>query len=134
MSGIVIVGAGQAGASLAQKLRALGYDGAVTLIGEEPVPPYERPPLSKGYLLGEQARERLFLRPEAIYAEKEIGLHLGAPVEAVDVVAKTVTVGVPSASRWATTVKLPSAGTAKSPTSMATVSVPARFTVRPAKV
>ena len=47
MSGIVIIGAGQAGSSLALKLRALGYDGDVTLIGDEPVPPYQRPPLSK---------------------------------------------------------------------------------------
>ena len=54
----LIVGAGQAGASLAQKLRTEGYDGAVTLIGDEPVPPYERPPLSKGYLMGEQAQPR----------------------------------------------------------------------------
>ncbi len=93
MGGIVIVGAGQAGASLAQKLRAEGYDGTVTLIGDEPVPPYERPPLSKAYLLGEQARERLFLRPEAIYAEKDITLKLGAAVEQIDVDAQTVTVG-----------------------------------------
>ena len=53
MSGIVIVGAGQAGASLAAKLRTSDYSGPVTLIGEEHVPPYQRPPLSKKYLLGE---------------------------------------------------------------------------------
>lgn len=93
MGNIVIVGAGQAGASLAQKLRALGHDGAVTLIGDEPVPPYERPPLSKGYLLGEQVRERLFLRPEQIYAEKAITLKLGASVEAIDVAGKRVRMG-----------------------------------------
>ena len=93
MGGIVIVGAGQAGASLAQKLRTEGYEGAVTLIGDEPVPPYERPPLSKGYLMGKQARERLFLRPEAISAEKEIALELGAAVRAIDPAAKTVAVG-----------------------------------------
>ena len=62
MSGIVIVGAGQAGASLAAKLRALGYAGSLTLIGEESAPPYQRPPLSKGYLLGEMELERLYLR------------------------------------------------------------------------
>ncbi|NNE89993.1 MAG: NAD(P)/FAD-dependent oxidoreductase, partial [Silicimonas sp.] len=92
MSGIVIIGAGQAGASLAEQLRAEGYDGQVTLIGEEPVPPYERPPLSKAYLLGESEKERLFLRPEAIYAEKGITLRLGAKVEAIDPGAKTVSV------------------------------------------
>lgn len=98
MGGIVIVGAGQAGASLSEKLRALGYDGAITLIGGEPEPPYERPPLSKAYLLGESARERLFLRPEAIYEEKNITLKLGQPVSAVDTVEKTVTVGAEALS------------------------------------
>lgn len=93
MSGIVIIGAGQAGASLGEKLRAEGYEGAVTIIGDEPVPPYERPPLSKAYLLGEQEKERLFLRPEAIYAEKDISLRLGAPVTSIDPAAKSVTVG-----------------------------------------
>lgn len=93
MSGIVIIGAGQAGASLAEKLRAEGYPGRVTLIGAEPVPPYERPPLSKGYLLGESEKERLFLRPEAIFAEKDITLRLGEQVSAIDTSAKTVTVG-----------------------------------------
>ena len=93
MSGIIIIGAGQAGASLAEKLRAEGFDGKVTLIGEEPVPPYERPPLSKAYLLGESEKERLFLRPEAIYADKDIALRLGTPVSAIDTDAKTVAVG-----------------------------------------
>jgi 3-phenylpropionate/trans-cinnamate dioxygenase ferredoxin reductase subunit len=93
MSGIVIVGAGQAGATLAEALRAKGYAGSVTLIGAETDLPYERPPLSKGYLMGEMARERLYLRPEAIYAEKEIALKLGRPVTHIDTAAKTVTVG-----------------------------------------
>ncbi|NND41986.1 MAG: FAD-dependent oxidoreductase [Silicimonas sp.] len=93
MSGIVIVGAGQAGATLAETLRSKGYEGPVTLIGAENDPPYERPPLSKAYLLGEMARERLYLRPEAIYAEKDISLRLGQPVTALDTAARTVTVG-----------------------------------------
>jgi len=93
MSGIVVVGAGQAGASLVSELRKQGYDGAITLVGDEPVPPYQRPPLSKAYLLGEMALERLFLRPEAIYADQNIALRLGAPVTAIDRAAKTVTVG-----------------------------------------
>lgn len=91
MGGILIVGGGQAGSSLAQKLRSLGYEGEVMLVGAEPVPPYERPPLSKGYLLGEQEKERLFLRPEAIYAEKGIALRLGTRVTAIDPAAKTAT-------------------------------------------
>src|SRR6056297_948353 len=93
MSGIVIVGGGQAGASLAFKLRALGHDGPVTLVGEEPEPPYQRPPLSKAYLLGEMTRERLYLRPETAYAEKEITLRTGARVSAIDTGARTVSLG-----------------------------------------
>ena len=70
MKNIVVVGAGQAGASLVARLRAKGFDGAITLLGEEPVPPYQRPPLSKAYLLGEMDMERLFLRPESFYADQ----------------------------------------------------------------
>jgi 3-phenylpropionate/trans-cinnamate dioxygenase ferredoxin reductase component len=84
MKRIMVIGAGQAGASLVAKLRALGHGGPITLVGEEPVPPYQRPPLSKAYLLGEMARERLFLRPESFYAEQGITLRLGAPVTAID--------------------------------------------------
>jgi len=93
MAGIVVIGAGQAGASLVAKLRALGYDGALTLIGDEPVPPYQRPPLSKKYLLGEMDLERLFLRAESFYADKDITLRLGAPVIGIDAAAKTVQLG-----------------------------------------
>ena len=84
MGGIVVVGAGQAGAALVAKLRVLGYDGPLTLIGDEPVPPYQRPPLSKKYLLGELPKERLFLRPETFYAEQGITLRLGAAVTGID--------------------------------------------------
>ena len=66
MTGVVVIGAGQAGASLVSKLRDDGYEGAITLVGDEPVPPYQRPPLSKKYLLGEMSAERLYLRPESI--------------------------------------------------------------------
>lgn len=93
MSDTLIIGAGQAASSLAQKLRALDAESSITILGDEPVPPYERPPLSKGYLLGEQARERLFLRPEEIYAEKKISLKLGSRVSAIDSVGKKVSVG-----------------------------------------
>nr|WP_275982095.1 FAD-dependent oxidoreductase [Frigidibacter sp. ROC022] len=89
----MIVGAGQAGQALAGKLRALDDDCAITLIGEEPVPPYQRPPLSKKYLLGEMAVERLYLRPESWYDENRIALRLGRPVRALDRGAKTVTLG-----------------------------------------
>jgi len=90
---VVIVGAGQAGAALAAKLRALGHQGAITMIGEEPSPPYQRPPLSKAYLLGEMEEERLWLRAPEFYTENGIELRLGQPVTAIDRAAKTVTVG-----------------------------------------
>lgn len=90
MRGIVIVGAGQAGASLAARLRALGYSGAVTLIGEEPQPPYQRPPLSKAYLLGEMELERLYLRAPSFWAEQGVTLRLGTLVEALDTAAQTL--------------------------------------------
>ena len=93
MKRIVVVGAGQAAASLAARLRALGYDGALTLIGAEPDPPYQRPPLSKGYLLGEMARERLWLRKREWYEENGVELRLGGPVTAIDPDVRTVTAG-----------------------------------------
>ena len=92
MSGIIIVGAGQAGAALAAKLRSHGYEGPLTLIGEEPQPPYQRPPLSKAYLLGEMELERLFLRAPSFWDEQSVDLRLGATVTAIDRAAKTVTV------------------------------------------
>lgn len=93
MSHVIVIGAGQAGASCVAKLRSSGFDGDVTLIGSEAQPPYQRPPLSKAYLLGDMALERLFLRPESYYAEQNINLRLGAPVEALDVAARAVRIG-----------------------------------------
>ncbi|MGO4914343.1 NAD(P)/FAD-dependent oxidoreductase [Pseudogemmobacter sp. W21_MBD1_M6] len=93
MSHIVVIGAGQAGSSLVTKLRTLGFDGDITLIGAESAPPYQRPPLSKKYLLGEMELERLYLRPEQFYADQNITLRLDAPVTAIDPAAKTVTIG-----------------------------------------
>ncbi|WP_309667634.1 FAD-dependent oxidoreductase [Tabrizicola sp.] len=92
MTDVVIVGAGQAGSALAAKLRALGHSGAITIVGEETAPPYQRPPLSKGYLLGDMAEERLWLRSPDYYTEQAITLRLGAPVSAIDRAAQTVTV------------------------------------------
>ncbi len=93
MSSIVVVGAGQAGSSLVAKLRALGHDGKITLIGEETTPPYQRPPLSKKYLLGEMELPRLYLRPESFYAEGNIDLQLGRRVTAIYPAAKTIALG-----------------------------------------
>jgi 3-phenylpropionate/trans-cinnamate dioxygenase ferredoxin reductase component len=66
---IVIIGAGQAGAQAVATLRAEGFDGPLTLVGDEPFLPYQRPPLSKAYLAGTFERERLFLKPESFYSE-----------------------------------------------------------------
>lgn len=93
MTAIVIIGAGQAGAALAAKLRALGHDGPITMIGEEPAPPYQRPPLSKAYLLGEMELERLYLRAPSFWEDQNITLKLGAPVTSIDRTARTVRVG-----------------------------------------
>lgn len=88
---IVIVGAGQAGSECAIRLRALGFDGDVTMLGEEAFPPYQRPPLSKGFLAGELAADRLFLRPEAFYRDAGIALSLSAAVVGLDRRTRTVT-------------------------------------------
>ena len=92
MSHIVVIGAGQAGSSMVVKLRNLGFDGQITLIGEEPAPPYQRPPLSKAYLLGEMELERLYLRPKDFYGEMDIDLRLGQRVDAIDRAAKTISI------------------------------------------
>ena len=92
MSGVIIVGGGQAGASLAAKLRALDPEIEITLFAAENDPPYQRPPLSKAYLLGEMARERLYLRPEEYYSDNNIRLNLGARVTAIDIQKKAVEV------------------------------------------
>lgn len=93
MGQVIVIGAGQAGASCVAKLRNSGFEGDITLIGDEPVPPYQRPPLSKAYLMGEMTRERLFLRPESFYSEQGIALRTGALVTAIDPSAQTVSLG-----------------------------------------
>ena len=90
---VVVIGAGQAGAALVAKLRSLGHTGAITLIGEEPSPPYQRPPLSKAYLMGQMGADRLWLRSPEFYADQAITLRLGHPVTAIDRTAQTVTLG-----------------------------------------
>ena len=71
---IIIIGAGQAGGETAQRLRQGGFDGEITLLGEEPAAPYQRPPLSKAYLKGELDIDRLMLRPASVYAEERVAL------------------------------------------------------------
>ncbi|MEM9342818.1 MAG: FAD-dependent oxidoreductase [Pseudomonadota bacterium] len=93
MSGVIVVGGGQAGQALCEKLRGLGYEGDVTLICGEDAAPYQRPPLSKAYLLGDMTRERLSFRPEAFYDDQGITLRKGEPVTGVDLAAREVVLG-----------------------------------------
>ena len=87
---LVIVGAGQAAFALASKLRALKDERPITIIGSEDAYPYQRPPLSKKYLLGEMSFNRLMFRPEEWYAENNVDIRLSTWVEEIDRAAKTV--------------------------------------------
>jgi 3-phenylpropionate/trans-cinnamate dioxygenase ferredoxin reductase component len=87
---VVIVGAGQAGAQTAISLRQLGFDGRITLLGEEPFPPYQRPPLSKKLMTGDMDVERTYIRSEAYYAKSSVDLQLGVRVAAIDRERRTV--------------------------------------------
>ncbi|WP_089101554.1 NAD(P)/FAD-dependent oxidoreductase [Streptomyces hyaluromycini] len=89
----VIVGGGLAGAKAAETLRAEGFSGRVILICDERDHPYERPPLSKGYLLGKAERDSVFVHEPAWYAQHDIELHLGQTVDRIDRAAKTVRFG-----------------------------------------
>ena len=84
MAGMVIIGCGQAGGQAAASLRQEKYEGPITMIGQEPYIPYQRPPLSKQYLSGEQEKEKLSLRQESFYSEKEISLMLETSVLSLD--------------------------------------------------
>jgi NADPH-dependent 2,4-dienoyl-CoA reductase/sulfur reductase-like enzyme len=90
-AGIVIVGGGQAGGEGAIALREGGYVGPVTIVGDEPHPPYERPPLSKALLLGEASVESTYLRGGGVFAERDIAVRAGARVAAIDRAGKGVT-------------------------------------------
>ena len=87
---IVIAGAGHAGGAVAAMLRQLGWQGAISLIGEEPIPPYQRPPLSKAWLKGEATVESLALRPANFYAEASIDLRMQTRVVSIDRAAHIV--------------------------------------------
>ncbi|MEV4612673.1 FAD-dependent oxidoreductase [Kitasatospora sp. NPDC049258] len=96
----VILGASLAGAKAAEALRAEGFDGPVVLIGDETERPYERPPLSKGYLLGGTEREKIFVHPAGWYAEHGVELRLGTAATAIDPQARTVTLADGSRLGW----------------------------------
>ena len=81
---IVIVGTGHGGAQAAIALRQQGHEGTILMIGRDTAPPYERPPLSKEYLAGDKAFERIMIRPEKFWEDKQIDLCLGCGVSAID--------------------------------------------------
>jgi len=97
---IVIVGASLAGAKAAQALREDGYEGRLTLVGDEPERPYERPPLSKDYLRGEAEREKVYVHPEGFYDDHEIELRAGERVSAIDPGAGTATLASGERLAW----------------------------------
>jgi 3-phenylpropionate/trans-cinnamate dioxygenase ferredoxin reductase subunit len=92
-AGTVIVGAGQGGFEAAESLRAAGYRDAITLVGDEPHLPYQRPPLSKGFVLDKQGMDEVELRPSAFYRDHTIDLLMGERVVAIDRPQRRVRVG-----------------------------------------
>jgi 3-phenylpropionate/trans-cinnamate dioxygenase ferredoxin reductase subunit len=86
----VIVGAGLAGAKAAEALRGSGFDGQISLIGAEEHLPYERPPLSKDYLIGKADRDSVFVHDQTWYRQQDIDLRLGSPASAIDRAARQV--------------------------------------------
>jgi 3-phenylpropionate/trans-cinnamate dioxygenase ferredoxin reductase subunit len=91
MATFVIVGGGLAGAKAAEALRTEGFDGEVVLFGSEPDRPYERPPLSKGYLLGKEDRDKAFVHSADWYDEHDVDLRSGVTVAMIDPAAHLVT-------------------------------------------
>ena len=87
---VVIIGGGQAGGQAALSLRQNGFEGTITIVGDERYLPYERPPLSKSFLAGEVTEERMFMRPAAFYAEKHISLLQNITVTRIDRAARRV--------------------------------------------
>jgi 3-phenylpropionate/trans-cinnamate dioxygenase ferredoxin reductase subunit len=90
MPTFVVIGGGHAAGQAVASLRQEGFEGEIVVIGDEPFLPYQRPPLSKQYLSGEQGLDRVYLRPEKFYEERNITLKLGVRVESLDCGAHTV--------------------------------------------
>jgi 3-phenylpropionate/trans-cinnamate dioxygenase ferredoxin reductase subunit len=97
---VAIVGTGQAGFQAAASLRQDGFAGRIVLIGDEPVSPYQRPPLSKSYLAGESGLDELWLRPETFYAKQEIDVLAGDTVTAIDRTVRRLRLASGSELRW----------------------------------
>jgi 3-phenylpropionate/trans-cinnamate dioxygenase ferredoxin reductase subunit len=97
---VAVVGGGLAGGKAVEALRTEGYDGRLVLFAAERYRPYERPPLSKGYLLGNDERDVVFVHPEQWYAEHEVELRLGTPVTGLDPRAHLLTTGSGDSLRY----------------------------------
>ena len=90
---IVVVGGGLAAGTTVSQLREGGYDGPLTVFTDEPLPPYERPPLSKDLLLGKGDPDDALVHEQGWYAEHDVDLRLGTPVTALDLAGKEVVAG-----------------------------------------
>ena len=101
---VVIVGTGHGGAQTAIALRQRGFDGSIMLVGRDDAPPYERPPLSKDYLMGKKPFERLLIRPPAFWAERDVELRLRTTVTRLDPSTRTLGVAGGGAIRYGTLV------------------------------
>ncbi len=97
---ILVVGAGHAAGQLCVSLRQGGFEGSVAVIGEEPQPPYQRPPLSKKFLAGELEADRLWVKPQDFYAQAEIDLRTGTRVMSIDTEAKTASTDDGASLSW----------------------------------
>jgi 3-phenylpropionate/trans-cinnamate dioxygenase ferredoxin reductase subunit len=93
METFVLIGGGLAGAKAAETLRSEGFEGRIVLVAEEPEVPYERPPLSKGYLLGNDEREKARVHEPGWYEENDVELRTGTPAVALDVAGRRVELG-----------------------------------------
>ena len=100
MTSVVVVGAGQAAAQLAMSLRQKGFEGQITLVGDEPHLPYERPPLSKTYLAREDDEDALPLRPASFWVGKDVDVRTGVAVTAIDRTARRVALADATALRY----------------------------------
>src|SRR6202166_2465449 len=89
-AGVIIVGAGHGGGTAAALLRQYGYEGPIGLIGDEPIAPYQRPPLSKAWLKGEADADTLMLKPATYYAEHDVDLRLATPATRIERSARIV--------------------------------------------
>ena len=90
MSGVVIIGAGHAAGQAAASLRQAKYEGDITIIGDEAHIPYQRPPLSKAYLKGDQGADKVYLRAESFYTDRDIAMRLNTSATGIDTQSKTV--------------------------------------------